>query len=104
MRVLDLRGQIIIKVEVTCKCGMDRETNTASEGRQLTLGEQRVRLSFNPTENPKVDEIKARAAELIDLLEGMRDPEPRSEKNRCISVAQTEIETAAMYGVKAATA
>lgn len=79
-------------------------TENTGVARQLTLGEQRVRLSFNPTENPKVDEIKARAAELIDLLESMKDAEARSEKNRCISIAQTDIETAAMYGVKAATA
>ena len=69
-----------------------------------TLGEKRVRVAFNPDNNETVHVIKTKAAELIDLLEAQRNTDaPRSEKNRLISIAQTEIETAAMYAVKAAT-
>ena len=72
------------------------------EEQQLTLGEIRVRTKFNPTDNSKVNEIKTRAAELINLLEEYRDGAP-PEVQRWVSLAQTEIETAAMYGVKAVT-
>ena len=72
------------------------------EEQQLTLGEIRVRTKFNPTDNSKVNEIKTRAAELINLLEEYRDGAP-PEVQRWVSLAQTEIETAAMYRVKAVT-
>ena len=68
-----------------------------------TIGESRVRTSFNPGNNDKVQNIKERFAHLINDLENERDDEPRSEKNRCISLAQTELETACMYAVKAVT-
>lgn len=66
-----------------------------------TLGQQRVRSSFNPSENDKVAQIKKAAAELIDLCERMKaDP----EKARWSALAQTSFEEAAMWAVKAATA
>ena len=65
-----------------------------------TLGQKRVKAEFNPAKNDTVDQIKNKAAELIDLLEGMRG-DGSSEKQRSISIAQTDIETACMYGVKA---
>ena len=70
-----------------------------------TIGEQRVRVSFNPSSNPIVDEIKKQAAALIDLCESLKDTydgKP-NEKNRAFAVAQTEIESAAMWAVKGAT-
>jgi hypothetical protein len=67
-----------------------------------TEGEHRVGISFNPSGNPLVDDIKRRAADLIDLLEPIS-----SNRNhpgaRCASIAMTEIESAAMWGVKAVT-
>jgi hypothetical protein len=73
----------------------------------MTLGETRVRTKFNPSENGTVDQIKQTTAELIDVCEllrmdacGVFDP----ERARCVALAQTHYETAAMFAVKAATA
>jgi hypothetical protein len=66
-----------------------------------TLGQQRVKAEFNPAKNETVDQIKNKSAELIDLLDSMRNPEVTAEKMRLISIAQTEIETGCMYAVKA---
>jgi hypothetical protein len=68
-----------------------------------TLGQKRVKADFNPDKNGLVDQIKNKSAELIDLIESMRNlPLTRTaEKQRLISIAQTEIETACMYAVKA---
>ncbi len=79
-----------------------------------TLGQKRVKAEFNPSKNDLVDQIKNKSAELIDLIESMRKvkfvEEPHlgkvpvafsSEKQRLISLAQTEIENAAMWAVKA---
>ena len=65
----------------------------------MTLGEQRVRKSFNPSANDTVEAIKAKSAELIDLCEGLKAKEPR-----LAALAQTAYEEAAMWAVKAATA
>jgi len=67
---------------------------------ELTLGQKRVKAEFNPAKDGVVDQIKNKSAELIDLLESSRG-EKSGEAQRLISIAQTEIETAAMYGVKA---
>lgn len=70
--------------------------------RQMTAGEYRVGVSFNPSGSSAVDRIKATAAALIDELApiaGERD-HPGA---RCASIAMTEIESAAMWAVKAVT-
>ena len=66
-----------------------------------TLGQKRVKADFNPAKNDLVDQIKNKSAELIDLCEQLRNETSTGEKHRLISIAQTEIETACMYGVKA---
>ncbi len=66
--------------------------------RALTLGEERVRLSFNPNENPTVALIKQKTAELIDLCEMMKQLD-----GRLASLAQTTYEDACHWAVKAAT-
>lgn len=73
---------------------------------EKTLGQIRVKADFNPDKDEIVDQIKNKAAELIDLVEKMRTGETlsetiSSERHRLISIAQTDIETAAMYAVKA---
>ncbi len=69
---------------------------------ELTLGQKRVRVTFNPNAHNSVgnvvDEIKQRTAALIDLCEELKAIEPR-----LASIAQTEFESAAMWAVKAAT-
>lgn len=66
---------------------------------QKTIGEQRVRTSFNPGENDMVSQIKQKSAELINLCE-----ELKAKDGRLASLAQTSYEEAAMWAVKAATA
>jgi len=66
---------------------------------EKTLGELRVRTEFNPSANGNVDQIKQKCAELINLVENL----PTADR-RLVSIAQTTIEEAAMWAVKAATA
>lgn len=73
------------------------------EPEEVTLGTKRVRIQFNPGKVDNVYKIKKLAANFIDLLEDLRSEVKDQEAQRCISLAQTEIETASMYGVKAVT-
>lgn len=66
---------------------------------EKTIGEQRVRTSFNPSENDLVSQIEQKSAELINLCE-----ELKAKDGRLASLAQTSYEEAAMWAVKAATA
>ena len=66
-----------------------------------TLGQFRVGISFNPSADPNVDAIKTQAAALIDLINAL--PSQDSEQARLKALAMTEIESAAMWAVKAAT-
>ena len=71
----------------------------------MTLGERRVGLNFNPSKPGTVDVLKEKAAELIDLIEQISDgSNAKPQCRRWKAIAQTEIETGAMYAVKAATA
>ena len=67
-----------------------------------TKGEYRVGIAFNPSADSMVDQIKAAAAALIDLVETI-DPQDNPEVGRLKALAMTEIECAAMWAVKAAT-
>jgi len=67
-----------------------------------SLGEDRVQIEFNSGNNEKVFQIKSRAAEFINYVEAMRDSTSPSEKGRLIALAQTTIEEASMWAVKAA--
>lgn len=74
---------------------LDKELNPE---KGLTLGQERVRLSFNPGQNEMVNLIKNKTAELIDLCEQLKPLDAR-----LASLAQTHYEDAAMWAVKAAT-
>lgn len=72
----------------------------------MTKGEYRVGIDFNPSNDDTVGRIKRAAADLIDFVEGIRDGEPGEhamEVRRLKALAQTHIEDAAMWAVKAAT-
>lgn len=74
------------------------------ENTEQTLGQYRVGVSFNPGGHETVNEIKRKAAEFIDYLEDFKKTKVISaEEGRLISLAQTNIEDAAMWGVKAVT-
>lgn len=66
---------------------------------EQTLGQKRVKAEFNPAKNGKVDQIKNKAAEFIDLIESCRK-EASGEHHRVMAIAQTNAETACMYAVK----
>jgi hypothetical protein len=72
----------------------------------MTKGEYRVGIDFNPSGDDLVNQIKRRAADLIDLIEsigGASDDADFPEQRRLQALAQTEVESAAMWAVKAAT-
>lgn len=69
-------------------------------------GEYRVGLTFNPSNKSIVDDIKARAASLIDSIDTIQSDRESSlgnEVGRLKALAQTAVEEAAMWAVKAAT-
>lgn len=79
-----------------------RSCSPMNKGSALTEGEYRVGKAFNPSANPNVDAIKAKAADLIDMLAPIAADRDHPGA-RCASVAMTEIESAAMWAVKAVT-
>lgn len=64
----------------------------------MSIGEERVRYSFNPSGNGGVDEVKRLSAALIDWCETLKEKEPR-----LAALAQTSYEEACMWAVKAIT-
>lgn len=70
------------------------------KNREITLGEKRCHLLFNPSENDKIGTFKRMMADAIDYcnneLQATEDPEAK----RCFSIAMENLETAQMYGVK----
>lgn len=70
----------------------------------MSLGEDRVRIKFNPSNNDKVAQLKTKSAEAIDLCEQLRnDGSSDGEQQRLWRLAQTAYEEASMWAVKAAT-
>ena len=65
---------------------------------EQTLGQRRVRTSFNPSKDNLVDEVKRMSASLIDLCDIHKDLDPR-----LAALAQTAYEEAAMWAVKLVT-
>jgi hypothetical protein len=74
-----------------------------SEGRQMTYGEKAVGLTFNPSGDPKVNEVKTLFAQIIDLCNELRTEAGHGERGRLLSVAITEAQTAQMWAVKGIT-
>jgi len=71
-----------------------------------TKGDYRVGINFNPSNDDMVGNIKRAAADLIDLIESItasNGGDQYNEVTRLKALAQTDIESAAMWAVKAAT-
>lgn len=79
---------------------MSNHDNPASE---QSFGERAVGLSFNPSGDESVNDIKRLCAKLIDTLNDNRERATNPDVKRMYSVAITEAQTAQMWGVKAAT-
>lgn len=77
-------------------------TPTTSNKLDLTEGGYRVGVTFNPSNNESVDHIKGMAANLIDYLAPIASDRDHPGA-RCAAIAMTEIESAAMWAVKAVT-
>lgn len=75
------------------------------ESQTKTFGEERVNLSFNPSENELVTKVKKLYAEILDTLFLVQVPEgvESGEKVRLLKIAMTEAEGAALWAVKAIT-
>jgi hypothetical protein len=73
----------------------------------MTKGEYRVGINFNPSGEDLVGQIKRKAADLIDLIDGIDanagSDAKYAEVARAKALAQTAIEDGAMWAVKAAT-
>ena len=71
---------------------------------ELSFGEKAVGLTFNPSGDALVNQIKLNFAAAIDQMNDLRnDPTTSPEKKRLCSVAITELQGAQMWAVKAAT-
>jgi hypothetical protein len=46
-----------------------------------TIGETRVRTTFNPANDGLVDQIKQKSAELIDLMQGIKNGDAVDPEN-----------------------
>lgn len=70
--------------------------------RPMTHGERAVGLSFNPSGDTNVAEMKRKFAELIDDINNFREGADPDVARMC-SVAITELQTAQMWFTKAQT-
>jgi hypothetical protein len=70
---------------------------------ELTFGQKAVGLSFNPIGDDAVAACKQGFADVIDNLHGLRNNTQSQEVKRMDSIAITEVQTAQMWAVKAAT-
>lgn len=71
-------------------------------GNQMSFGEKACGVSFNPSNDPQVDKIKQKSAELVDLINDLRSG-VTGEAARYYSKAISHIEDGQMNAVKART-
>jgi hypothetical protein len=72
----------------------------------MTEGEYRVGISFNPSANKTVDDLKAKAAAFIDACIAIEQPARATGNTEVAALADRaarDCEAAAMFAVKAAT-
>ncbi len=69
----------------------------------MTYGEKAVGLTFNPSNDATVDQLKKLYAQIIDICIDARTEAGQGEKGRLLSVAITEAQTAQMWAVKGVT-
>lgn len=82
--------------------------DTSAPQRELTLGEKRCHINFNPSSDDKIGTFKRMMADAIDYCEDeiikavSLNPtqEGAEEQIRCFKIAQEHLETAQMYAVK----
>jgi len=75
----------------------------SENGRTMSFGEKAVGLSFNPSKDDLVHQVKQRYATIIDEMHSLRLRSESPEVKRLASVAITEAQGAQMWAVKAIT-
>lgn len=70
--------------------------------KELTLGEKRCHINFNPSADDKIGTFKRMMADAIDFChKEIREPlDLDGEAQRCFLIAMEHLETAQMYAVK----
>jgi hypothetical protein len=77
--------------------------------RDLTIGEKRCHINFNPSSDDKIGTFKRMMADAIDFCEReimlsrslkTQTADEYMEQVRCFKIAQDHLETAQMYAVK----
>lgn len=91
-------GEKIVTQEI-----LEQDMITEKTTRPLTFGEKAVGITFNPSQDLKVEGIKRRCADLIDEIHKLRTYQADLEVARMASIAITDIQSAQMWAVKAAT-
>jgi hypothetical protein len=71
--------------------------------RQATFGERACGVAFNPGGDEMVHKLKTKYAELVDVLNDVRNDNNNPEIARMLSIAITEAQTSQMWAVKAVT-
>lgn len=71
--------------------------------KELSFGEIAVGLTFNPSGDEKVNQVKRKCADLINDLDHFRKTSESSGAKRHCSIAITFLEDAQMRAVKALT-
>lgn len=83
--------------------------NTNAPQRELTVGEKRCHINFNPSSDDKIGTFKRMMADAIDFCERevmlsrtlkTQTADEYLEQVRCFKIAQDYLETAQMYAVK----
>ena len=69
----------------------------------LTFGQKAVGVSFNPSGDPEIHEVKQAYADIIDKLNDLRNSTMSGEVRRMASTSITEAQTSQMWAVKALT-
>ena len=81
------------------------QNNEVATTTSQTFWEQLVWITFNPSNDDLVYQIKLKYSQIIDMLNNQRaTTSGNSEYQRYISIAITEAQTAQMWAVKAVTA
>lgn len=65
------------------------------------VGAKRCAVGFNPAQDQNAGTLKVLSAVTMELLDMMKGRSTDPDYQRCLATAQTHLETACMYGVKA---
>jgi hypothetical protein len=68
--------------------------------KEMTLGESRCHINFNPSADDKIGTFKRMMADAIDYCHKLSLESLDPEADRCFEIAMTELETAQMYAIK----